>query len=96
MSLRLFTGIVAIACVIVCGLLGTLASFDMIDKVNAKLSENEKFAEMWWYSSKTMRLHREYKRLYPAGRLLLRVRVLGALMFALIVIAAWSFGFFAR
>jgi hypothetical protein len=89
-------GIVALAGVSICGLVGSLASFEMVDKVNDMLPKEQRFAALGWYFSKYQRLNREYKRLYPDGRLLLKVRVLTALMFACLLICALSFGFFAR
>ena len=96
MTARLIVGIVALACVSVCGVVGSLVSFDMIDKVNEKLPQGEQFAPLGWYYSKSRRLNREYKRLYPDGPLLSKIRLLLALMFACLLIAAWGFGFFVR
>ena len=90
-------GIVALAFVSICGLVGSLTSMEMVDKVNDLLPKGEQFAPLGWYYSKNRQLKREYKRLYPDGRLLLKVRVLTALMFAcLLICCAWGFGFFAR
>jgi len=89
-------GLVALAGVSICGLVGSLTSMEMVDKVNEMLPKGEQFAPLGWYFSKYQRLNHEYKRLYPDGRLLLRVRVLTALMFACLLICALSFGFFAR
>jgi len=96
-EIRFVVGGIALACITVCGLTGTLASYEMMDKVNAKLPKEEQF-EAWrgWYAGKTLRLHREYKRLYPEGRLLFRVRMLMAIMFACVAICAWCFRFFAK
>ena len=68
----------------------------MIDKVNDKLPDTEKFAQFGWYLSKTQKLHRKYRTFYPDGRLLLRVRILGAVMFVCFLIMAWGFGPFAK
>ncbi len=43
----------------------------MVDKVNEKLPEAEKFGQLGWYLAKRLRLNREYKRFYPGGQLLL-------------------------
>ncbi len=96
MSTRVIVGIVALACISICGLVATLANFELVDKVNDKLPNEEQFALLGWYWSKRQRLHHEYKRLYPEGRLLLKVCVLMALMLACLLICAWSFGFFGR
>ena len=43
---------------------------------------------------KILRLHREYNRFCPSGRLLFKHRLLTALMFTCFLMAAWSLGFF--
>ena len=96
MTSRLIVGVVALACVLVCGLAASLATFEILDKVNDKLPKGEQFATLGWYFSKYKRLNREYKRLYPDGRLLLKGRVLTVLMFASMLICAWGLGFFSR
>jgi len=96
MTIRLIVGIVALACVSICGLIATFTRFEMIDRVNENLPEEKQFEMLGWYFSKTQRPHREYRRMYPDGRLLLKVRVLTALMFACLLICAWSFGFFVK
>jgi hypothetical protein len=96
MTPRILVGIVSLACVSLSGLLSTFVTFEMVDKVNEKLPETERFAQLGWYLSKRRRLSREYRRFYPDGRLLLRLRILSALMFAGVVIAAWGFGVFMR
>jgi hypothetical protein len=96
MAPRIIVGIVAVACTSVCGLVSTFASFEMVDKVNDKLPETEKFDHLGWYFSKRLRLNRKYRMLYPDGQLLLRVRILTVLMFVCGLVAAWGFGFFAQ
>jgi hypothetical protein len=94
MSTRVTIVIVALVCISACGLIGTIANFEMVEKVNERLPKEEQFAELGWHLSKILRLHREYRKLYPDGRLLLKVRVLRALMIACLLIYAWSLGFF--
>jgi hypothetical protein len=96
MTPRIIVGIVALLSVSASGLLSTFMTFEMVDKVNEKLPETEKFAQLGWYLSKRQRLNREYRRFYPDGRLLLRVRILMALMFVCLFVAAWGFGFFTK
>jgi len=96
MSTRLIVGIVALACVSICGLVMTLTGFEMVERVNEKLPEEKQFETLGWYPSKTYRLHREYRKIYPEGRLLLRVRVLIALMFTGSLVCVWDLGFFAK
>jgi hypothetical protein len=94
MAARIAVGIVALACVSICGVIATFANLEMVDKVNASLSKKDQFDALGWYFSKTQRLHREYKKLYPAGRLLLKLRVLMALMIGCLLIAVWGFEIF--
>jgi hypothetical protein len=88
----MIVGIVAWACAATCPLLGTLATFKMAAQVNDKMPEAERFNPLGWYYSK----RRNNTTLYPDGRLLLRARILMALMFASGMVAAWSFGAFPR
>jgi hypothetical protein len=74
--------------------MAALANAEMVDKVNQGIGREE-FAALGWYFSKYQRLHREYKRLYPSGRLLFRVRAFTAFAVGCLVICAWSFGFFS-
>jgi hypothetical protein len=94
MTLRLVVGIAAVAVGSACGVASTLARVAMVDKVNEKLSKEEQFAVLGWYWSKQQRLHREYKRLYPDGRLLIRIRSLLALAIACLLVCGWSLGVF--
>lgn len=89
-------GIVALACVSTFGLVASLANLKIVDKVNDVLPKDKQFATLGWYSAKYQRLNREYKRLYPDGRLLLKFRVLTALAFVCLLISAWCFRIFAR
>jgi hypothetical protein len=95
MSKQVTIGIIALACVSACGLITAFANFQMVEKVNERLPKEEQLAALGWYVSKTLRLHREYRRFYPNGHLLLIIRLLMALMIACLIICAWGFGFFA-
>lgn len=66
----------------------------MVDEVNEKLPKENQFDLLGWYLPKTLRLHREYKRLYPTGQLSRKYRTLGALMFISMLISAGCLGFF--
>lgn len=94
MSARIVVGIVALACSAICGMIATFANLEMVDRVNASLPKTDQFDALGWYFLKTQRLHREYKRLYPAERLLLKRRVLMTLMIVCLFIAVWGFEFF--
>jgi hypothetical protein len=96
MATRVIVGVVALACFSICGMLSTFTRYEMMDKVNEKLPKEEQFGALWWYASKYQRLNREYKRLYPDGDLLLKIRVLIALMFACLLVCVLGFGIFAK
>jgi hypothetical protein len=76
-----------------CGLISTLANFLIMEKVNEMLPKDEQLGALGWYFSKTLRLHREYRRLYPEGHLVSMVRLLMALMIVCLLICGWGFGF---
>jgi hypothetical protein len=76
--------------------LAAFANFEMVAKVNDKLPDNEKLSQLGWYFPKTQEVRLKYRTLYPDGRLLSRVRILTAIMFVCLFIAAWGFGVFAK
>jgi hypothetical protein len=96
MTARIVTSIVALACVPICGMIGTFRHFEMMDKVNDRLPKEEQFDPSWWYLSKTQRLRREYKRLYPDGNLLTHYRIAMSVGFAFLLVFVWGFRFFAK
>lgn len=63
-------------------------------KVNESLPKDRQFSTFWWYLSKSLRLSREYRRLFPNGRLLWMHRAFGAAMFACLLCVVWALGFF--
>ena len=96
MTLRVTVGVVALAGVSVCGVLSTLANLEMTEMVNARLPKEKQFAALGWYLSKYQRLHNEYRRLYPDGHLLFKIRSLMTLTFAFLLTCAWAFGLFSQ
>jgi hypothetical protein len=96
MAIRAIVGIIALACVSACGIIATFAHYEMMDKVNEKLTEGERFQPSGWCWSKSQRLRREYRRMYPNGRLLFKIRVLMAVMIALLLTCLWGFESFGR
>src|SRR5579859_2931733 len=71
MSGEITIGIIALVSISACGLILTLVTFRMVEKVKQRLPKEEQIGELGWYFSKTLRLHREYKRLYGHEHLLL-------------------------
>lgn len=94
MSVRQVIGICALAGVAILGLLSSVTSLEMTTKVNAFLPADQQFSEMGWYLPKTIRLHREYRRLFPEGKLVMRTRAMGVLMLICLLTAGWSMGLF--
>ena len=70
------------------GLASTITGFAIVEAVNEKLPEREQFDPFWWGPSKTFRLRREYRRLYPEGKLLGRQSVLAGAMGVCVFLAA--------
>lgn len=79
---------VLLLCVGGLGLSASIIQFAIVDAVNDNLPENEQFNHLGWYPTKTVRLHREYRRLYPTGNLLRRQRILWALALVCLIVAA--------
>jgi hypothetical protein len=96
MTTRIIVGIIALACASGCGIFGAFLNFEMIEKVNDKLPEEGRFEWFGWDLFKYRRLKREYRKFYPDGRLLFRVRILTVLLFVWILVCAWSFRLIAR
>jgi hypothetical protein len=96
MTTRLIVAIVSLACVSICALVATVANSEIVEKVNSRLTKEEQFAPVGWYWSKFQRLHREYQRLFPDGRLLFKFWVAMVLMFAGLIVCSWGIGLFAK
>jgi hypothetical protein len=75
------------------GVWSTVIYFEVVDKVNARLTEADKFELLWWGPFKRARLHREYRRLFPDGDDLKRVYRLAAIMFAAVLGLLITLGF---
>jgi hypothetical protein len=85
---KLVAACVLLLCVGGLGLGASIIQFAIVDAVNDKLPENEQFNHLGRYPTKTVRLHREYRRLYPTGNLLRRQRILWWLALVCLVLAA--------
>ena len=93
MNVRLAVAFALLLCVGGFGMAVTITTFAIVDAVNAKLPTNEQFDRFGWWLPKTLRLHREYRRLYPDGSLVRREGVLAAIMLVCVVLAATLIGF---
>jgi hypothetical protein len=89
MTARLAIAFLLLLCIGGLGLAVTINSFAIVDAVHAKLPTDAQFGQLGWGPLKTLRLRREYRRLYPDGTLLMREGILSALMWVCIVVVAW-------
>lgn len=94
MNPRVIVGIAAVVGAVACGLFGTITNIEMVEEVNSRLPKDSQFSSMGWYLPKTLRLHREYKRLFPEGTLLVKVRIAIAIAFGCLLGGVWALGFF--
>ena len=92
MTLRLIFGFVSLACVSGFGLAASLTHLAVIEAVNAKLSTTDQFDQLGWGPGKTLKLSNEYRRFYPAGKLLRRTGILAAVSLFFLVVAGALFG----
>jgi hypothetical protein len=94
-ALRVILGILALVCGSVSFVMFTTATREMVDQVNERLPEADQFGPVLSRSN-SLRLHREYKELFPCGHLSRRVNLLVVLMFACMLTCAWSLGLFGK
>jgi hypothetical protein len=93
LTVRTIVGVSALLCASACGLITTLAHYQMMDEVNDKLPDQERFDPIGWYWLKSQRLRREYKRLCPHGGLVTRIRLIFGIMIACLLVSIWAFEF---
>jgi hypothetical protein len=89
---RLTLGFIFLACVSGFGLAASLTHLAIVEAVNAKLSTNDQFGQLGWGPGKSLKLINEYRRLYPAGRLLRCAGILTAIGLFSLVVAGALFG----
>jgi hypothetical protein len=94
MSARIIFGFVALTGCSVCGFVTTLFHSQLVERVNERLPAQKQFSPLWWYASKTQRLHAEYLNGYPEGTLILKKRTWFAAAVVCLLCCAWALGFF--
>ena len=94
MSVRGLVAIAALVGLSFCGLIASLIHQKIVILVNEGLPKESQFGPMWWYFPKTLRLSREYRRLFPNGKLLWMQRAFGFAMFVCWLCLIWAIGFF--
>jgi hypothetical protein len=90
----IFTAAVFFACAIGLVLSANVLFYRMIGQINVKLSEDQKIGYFWFDFGKNAKVFREYRRLYPSGRLHRWAALLFFVALAFLLAAAWKFGFF--
>jgi hypothetical protein len=80
----------AVSCFVLSGILLT----QEIGEINRKLPEDQQISYWWIYSEKYARIKKEYKRLYPKGRIHTLANIFGLAGIALLLLAAIAAGFF--
>ena len=66
-----------------------IAAAKILSLVNAQLPLKDQFEPFLWYHSKTQRLFRQYRRIYPDGKLIRTHRLLAAAGFTCFALAVW-------
>ncbi len=94
MPVRVSILVLAMLSVSTFGMLSTFLVWKIVDQVNLRLAADQRFSPLWWYLTKTLRLLHEYRRLYPMGDLVRRLRrlIMGAiasLVLAMFVMGVW-------
>ena len=92
MTVRLIFGFVFLACISGFGLAASLTHLTILEAVNAKLSTTDQFGQLGWGPVKSLKLSSEYRRFYPAGKLLRRAGILAAVSLFSLVVAGALFG----
>jgi hypothetical protein len=84
--------LVSISCIISAGIITS----SIIEMVNRKLPQDQQISPLGGYYSKYKKITWEYRRLYPNGRLIVKMRLLTALGFISIfaIAVGWRLGLF--
>lgn len=90
MFIRLLIEVAAIAGVSTLGLLLTLANYKLVGQVNALSPQELQSAYAGSDVLKLLRLHREYRRLFPEGNLHFKIRIMLVLMFMCMLAGAFA------
>ena len=77
-----------------CGLLSTFFLWQQIGEINRKLPESEQISYWGMHPIKMAKIKREYRRLYPSGRIDLLRRIFQYAAFGFMVLLLIPLGFF--
>ncbi len=88
MSTRLVAAIISLCLVIIAGELANTFVIRMIGEINRKRKEGNLISPFWFTLNKVLRVFREYRALYPEGKLHLYAKIsFAAAIIALIIVA---------
>jgi hypothetical protein len=93
MNLVAATAFLLVLAAVGIGIAGAITTFAIVDAINLKLPERDRVEAIGWYPSKTVRVIRTYRELYPGGSLVRRLSILSALAVAWLCIGAITMGF---
>lgn len=91
MTARYILGAIAYACAVACALVCALLTYSVTDRVNQRMPAKERLGLLWWDFTKHARLRREYRRLYPDGKLLRNRFMFSIAFFLFMLIAGWAY-----
>ncbi len=88
MSTHLLIEVAAFASVSALGLLLTLTNYKLVAQMSALRTAEVETTPPSGDVMQLLRLHREYGRRFPEGKLVLQIRVMTALLFASLLVAS--------
>jgi hypothetical protein len=96
MTVQLIVQIALFLSALTCLISAGFVTSAMIGEVNRRLPEKDQISYLWGHYSKYRKINLEYRRLYPAGRLIFYNRLLtfAGFGFVLALVLGWRFGLF--
>jgi hypothetical protein len=89
---RLIIGIVAFCAATTAAIYSSMIEARMIDEINRKKSEGDLISQFWFTAQKHARIRKEYRQLYPDGKLLTYLWTATAVVFTGFVVVAVCLG----
>lgn len=72
----------------ICCAIGNAIWYRMLSEVNGRLDSGQQFSSLMWYPTKSMRLWRSHKELFPDSQLRKREIAVGVVMFGSFLVVA--------
>jgi hypothetical protein len=92
-AIRVTIGVIGGIVAAVCGVVSAVLCLKIVDQVNPHLTSEQRFSPVGWYFGKTLRVFREYHRLFPSGSDVRRICLLGTVGVIGLLAAAIAIGF---